>query len=291
MRGSKKVNQGQTDFGIHRVGALGAEVEGIDLKQPLTNEVVIQLQAQLDEYQVLFFNEQFLDADQQLAVAAQFGSISLYPIEKYFGSNEPSQQVIVDDAENPPVTDMWHTDVTWLERPPVAALISMLELPEYGGDTMWASTTLAYDALSETMKSLVNGLTATHSCHQSFVNIAEEKSGIAGLADQLKAAYPAISHPIVRTHPRTRKRSLFITDRGVMHHIDGLSTAESNAVLNFLDQHVAQPRFHIRWKWSAGAMAIWDERTTLHRGVSDHYPQRRVIRRCTVDGEAPFFTP
>ena len=164
----------QAPFKTNRVGALGAVVDGLDLKRPLSSDLVEQLQAQLDEYQVLFFKDQFLSAEQQLRFAAYFGEVSQYPIEKYFGSNEPSQQVIVDDADHPPVTDMWHTDVTWLERPPVAAVISMLELPEYGGDTMWGSTTLAYDDLSDNMKSLVNGLTATHSCHSSFVNIAEE---------------------------------------------------------------------------------------------------------------------
>ena len=278
-------------FELTRAGALGAIVDGIDLKEPLSDEVFEALRHALAANEVLFFRNQFLDGDQQLALARRFGEPSLYPIEKLFGADEPGHQVIVDDAENPPGVDMWHTDVTWLERPPVIAFLTALEVPDWGGDTMWASTTQAYEALSPAMQKLLEGLECVHSCHEEYVEIAARKSGIPELADKIKAAYPALQHPLVRTHPETGKRSLFMTDRGVMHHIVGLPSDESDAILDFLDTHVDQPRFHVRWKWSPGELAIWDERTTLHRGVSDHYPQRRVIRRCTVDGEAPFFDP
>ena len=278
-------------FELTRAGALGAIVDGIDLKEPLSDEVFEALRHALAANEVLFFREQFMDGDQQLALARQFGDVSLYPIERLFGADEPGHQVIVDDAENPPGVDMWHTDVTWLERPPVIAFLTALEVPDWGGDTMWASTTQAYEALSPAMQKLLEGLECVHSCHEEYVEIAARKSGIPELADKIKAAYPALQHPLVRTHPETGKRSLFMTDRGVMHHIVGLPSDESDAILDFLDAHVDQPRFHVRWRWSPGELAIWDERTTLHRGVSDHYPQRRVIRRCTVDGEAPFFDP
>ena len=278
-----------TALEVERIGVLGGLVHGVDLKAPLSDAVCEEILAALDRHEVLFFRDQHLDDAQQLALAARFGPVSLYPIEKFFGSDKPGHQVIVDDAENPPGTDMWHTDVTWLESPPVMAFLSMLEAPAYGGDTMWASTTAAYEALSPTMQELLAGLEAVHSCHESFVEIAERKSGIQGLAEKLKDFYPAVKHPLVRTHPRTGRRSLYLTDRGVMHQIDGMSRDESDVLLDFLEAHVAQPRFHIRWRWQPGELAIWDERTTLHRGVSDHFPQRRVIRRCTVDGEAPFF--
>ena len=278
-------------FQAQRIGVLGAVVDGLDLRKPLDDFSFREIEHALATYEVLFFRDQPLDAEQQLELARRFGEISLYPIEKFFGSVERGQQVIVDDADNPPGTDMWHTDVTWLPKPPVVALLTVLEVPSYGGDTMWASTTAAYAALSKTMQSMLEGLKAVHSCHKSFVEIAERKSGIEGLSERIRDFYPAITHPLVRTHPATGKRSLFMTDRGVMHHIEGLSQEESDALLDFLDAHVAKPRFHVRWKWQPGQLAIWDERTTLHRGVSDHYPQRRVIRRCTVDGEAPFFDP
>ena len=186
---------------------------------------------------------------------------------------------------------MWHTDVSWLPEPPKVALITVLEVPAYGGDTMWASTTAAYRALSPAMRGMLDGLEAVHSCWTSFVEIAERKSGIEGLAERLREAYPEVNHPLVRTHPVSGLRSLYMTDRGVMHRVVGMSKDESDWLLDFLDRHVDQPRFHLRWRWRPGELAIWDERTTLHRGVSDHHPQRRVIRRCTVDGEVPFFDP
>lgn len=278
-------------FELNRAGALGAVVDGVDLKEPLSDEVFAALRHALAANEVLFFRDQFLDGDQQLALARRFGDVSLYPIEKLFGADEPGHQVIVDDEENPPGVDMWHTDVSWLERPPGIAFLTALEIPAWGGDTMWASTTAAYEALSPKMRALLDGLECVHSCHQDFVEIAARKSGIPELADKIRAAYPALRHPLVRTHPETGKRSLFLTDRGVLHEIADLPPEESEAILGFLEAHVDQPRFHVRWKWSPGELAIWDERTTLHRGVSDHYPQRRVIRRCTVDGEVPFFDP
>ena len=276
-------------FDVERQGILGGVVSGLDLRRELSAETLSDLKHALGVHEVLFFREQDLDGDQQLELARQFGEISLYPIERFFGSNEPGHQIVVDDAVNRPGVDMWHTDVTWLERPPSIAFLTCLEVPAYGGDTMWASTSAAYEALSPRMKDLLDGLECVHSCHRSFVEIAERKSGILGLAARIKEAYPPIHHPLVRTHPESGKKSLFMTDRGVMHNIVDLPEHESEAILNFLDAHVAEPRFHVRWKWSPRQLAIWDERTTLHRGVSDHYPQRRVIRRCTVDGEIPFF--
>lgn len=278
-------------FEIERIGALGAIVRGIDLGTKLEPNILDQMRHALATHQVLFFRGQNLSGDQQLDLARQFGEISLYPIEKLFGTAEPGHQIVVDDADNPPGVDMWHSDVTWLERPPGIAFLTCLEVPAYGGDTMWASTVAAYEALSSAMKQMLDGLTCVHSCHGSYVEIAARKSGVEGLAEKIKAAYPPRHHPLVRTHPESGKRGLFMTDRGVMHSIDGMHQRESDALLDLLDAHVAEPRFHVRWKWRLWDLAIWDERTTLHRGVSDHYPQRRVIRRCTVDGEIPFFDP
>lgn len=274
-----------------RVGVLGAVIEGLDLAKPLSEEQFAELSHALARYEVLFFQGQDLDGEQQLELARRFGPLSLYPIEALFGADEPGHQVVVDDADNPPGVDMWHTDVSWLEHPPAFAFLTCVEVPEWGGDTMWASTTAAYEALSPSFKGLIDGLECLHTCEGSFVEIAARKSGVEGLAERIIEAYPPQRHPLVRTHPVTGKRSLYLTDRGVMQRIEGLPESESDAILDFLEAHVAEPRFQIRWHWSPGELAIWDERTTLHRGVSDHYPQRRVIRRCTVDGEVPFFDP
>jgi len=279
-----------TSFETRRIGgALGAVLSGLDLSRPLSDLQFEELEHALVRYEVVFFRDQELSAEQQLALAARFGEISLYPIEKFFGSDSPGHQVVIDDAENPPGTDLWHTDVSWLPRPPKVALLTVLEVPTRGGDTLWLSTTAAYQALSPKMRAFFDDLEAVHSCWTTFVEIAERKSGIEGLADRLRAAYPEVVHPLVRTHPDSGKRLLYLTDRGVMNRIAGMQPEESEALLDFLGRHLEQPRFQVRWHWRPGDLAIWDERSTLHRGVSDHFPQRRVIRRCTVDGEVPFF--
>lgn len=276
-----------TTIELHRVGgALGAVVPGVKLAS-MSDDTVAGVHRALVTNGVLFFPDQHLSADEQLALAHRFGECSVYPVEKMFGSVEPGQQVIVDDADSPPGTDMWHTDVSWLERPPKFAVLTVLEVPPYGGDTMWCSTQAAYEALSPVMQEVVGGLRAKHSCWPGFCEIAEQKSGFAGLAERIHAAYPDQHHPIVRTNPDTGARALYLTDRTVMQSIDGMTQAESDALLDFLLAHCDQPRFSVRWRWSEGDIAIWDERTTLHRGVSDHHPQRRVVRRCTVDGEVP----
>jgi taurine dioxygenase len=275
---------------VERIGgALGAVVDGVDLTQPMTSAQQAEVTRALVAHEVVFFRDQPIDAAQQLAFAGQFGSVSLYPIERLFGSPEPHCQVIVDSADNPPATDMWHTDVSWLTEPPAFAFLTALEIPSHGGDTMWTSTTAAHDVLSPVMQSLLAGLAAVHSCHTGFVRIATAKNPVEGLGDRLREAYPEMSHPLVRTHPLSGRRSLYITATDVMHRIEGMTDAESEALFAFLARHIDQPQFAIRWHWRPGDLAVWDERTTLHRGVGDHFPLRRVVRRCTVDGERPFF--
>ncbi|MCB0993701.1 MAG: TauD/TfdA family dioxygenase [Acidimicrobiales bacterium] len=272
---------------IDRVGGgLGAVIAGVRLAE-MSDDTFAAVHRALVTHGVVFFRDQHLTADEQLALAQRFGQCSIYPIERMFGSVEPGQQVIVDDENSPPGTDLWHTDVSWLDQPPKFAVLTCLEVPAYGGDTMWCSTEAAYNDLSPAMQGVLAGLRAVHSCWPGFCEIAERKSGFEGLAERIHAAYPDQLHPIVRTNPDTGAKALYLTDRTVMQSIEGMSQAESDVLLDFLLAHVDQPRFHVRWHWAEGDIAIWDERTTLHRGVSDHHPQRRVVRRCTVDGEVP----
>ena len=284
-------SDGALPFTLTRAGALGAIVGGLDLREPLSDEVMDALRRALAANEVLFFRDQQLEGEHQLALARRFGEVSLFPIERLFGADEPGFQVITDDADNPPEVDLWHTDVSWLDRPPVIALLTALEVPAWGGDTMWASLTAAYEALSPGMRAMLDGLECIHTSHKEYVEIAGRKSGLPELAEKIRAAYPPQRHPLVRTHPESGRRSLYFTDQGALDGIVGLHEDESDVLLSFLHAHVDQPRFHVRWKWAPGDLAIWDERTTFHRGVSDHYPQRRVIRRCTVEGEIPFFDP
>ncbi len=289
------MNQG---VNIERVGAaLGAVLSGIDLRDDLSDAAESVLRDALAEHEVIFLRDQQITAERQLEVAEIFGTPSLYPISKLFGATEPECSVIEDTADSPPTTDNWHTDVTWIESPPVAALLTALVVPPVGGNTMWASTTAAYDALSDAMKERLDGLEVLHSNWPGFCETAERKSGVEGLGQKIREQYPEVVHPLVRTHPVTGRRSLYInasdggSSTGVMKTIVGMNPGESSAILGFLAEHINQPKFHCRWAWTQYDLAIWDERVTNHRGVADHHPEHRVVRRCTVDGERPYFDP
>lgn len=266
---------------------LGAVVEGVDLKD-LSDEDFAAVDQALLDHQVLFFHDQDLSDDEHLALAARFGEPSVFPVGQVLGS--PSRmQYIEDTADSPPDADGWHTDVTWIERPPQVALLSARVIPEVGGDTMWSSLTAAYEALSPTMQDLCAGLTVRHHRGDEF------DAAVGRFLDEdqmaaLRAAHPPVEHPLVRTHPRTGKQALFVSGL-FMDQVVGMTRPESDALLGFLAHHAADPNFQVRWRWRANDLAIWDERCTNHRALSDHYPQHRVMRRVTVDGERPVFTP
>ena len=265
---------------------IGAEVGGVDLADLTEDEFAAVDQALLD-HQVLFFRDQPLTDDQHLAFAARFGEPSIFPVAKVLGG-DTRLQYIEDTADSPPDADGWHTDVTWIAEPPQLAVLSARVIPEVGGDTMWSSLTAAHDALSPTMRSVLAGLTVRHHRGRDF----DERVGRFLDAEQMRRldeAYPAVEHPLLRTHPRTGATALFLAGQ-FMQEIVGMTPEESDALLGFLLRHGENPNFQVRWRWRADDLAVWDERVTNHRALSDHYPQHRVMRRVTVDGERPTFT-
>jgi taurine dioxygenase len=273
-------------------GHIGAEIRGVDLCEP-DDAVIQQIHAALLEHEVVFFRETGLDDTQHLALAARFGQLSVFPLTKLMGVTEPSLQVITDGPESPPTTDYWHTDVTWTPEPPKFAFLRACVVPESGGDTLWGSMTAAYAALSPAMQAFLDGLDAMHD-NESFIvgartKLGTEKGDALGLADQLRSAYPPVMHPVVRVHPETGKKALLMGGQ-FMTRIVGVTELESAALLDLLSRHIDQPQLHCRWSWRLGDLAIWDERATVHRGLADHFPQQREVRRCVVDGDRPFGT-
>jgi len=266
---------------------LGAEILGVDVRDA-SNREIADIWAALVEHEVLFFRETGIDDAAHLAFAARFGTPSVFPVFKVMGETKPTFQTIADGPESPPSADYWHTDVTWTAEPPTAAFLRATVVPERGGDTMWGSMTAAYDALSPPMRRFLDGLSVRHD-NASFIRGMETKMGMeaaAPIAARLREAYPAVVHPLVRTHPETGKKALLFGGR-FMRAIEELSEPESDAVLAFLSRHIDQPVFHARWRWRAGDLAVWDERSTVHRGLSDHFPRAREVRRCVIDGDRP----
>jgi taurine dioxygenase len=273
-------------------GALGGEVHGVDLRD-LDDVVLEQVRAALHGYEVIFFRGAGLEPDEQLAFARRFGSLSVFPMSKLLGVTEPKLQVITDGPDSPPAADDWHTDVTWTACPPKYAVLQADIVPERGGDTLWASMTAAHDALSPTMQRLIAGLEVWHD-NESFIGGMQRKLGVndqtEDLARRLREAYPPVLQPLVRTHPDTGRRVLFLGG-GFMRRIDGMTDPESDALLDLLQRHIEDARFHCRWRWHPGDIAMWDERSTNHRAAGDHFPQHRSIRRIEVDGDRPYFDP
>ncbi len=270
-------------------GALGAEIRGVDLRA-LESEQIPAILDLLHRCEVIFFRGAALTPEEHMKVAAGFGEVSIYPTSLLNGATEPTLQVISDGPDSPPAADTWHTDVTWVAEPPKYALLQAEVVPEKGGDTLWASTTAAYAALSPTMQGLLAGLEVVHDC-QSLIEGMRRKSGghdVEEFATKLREAYPPVIHPLVRTHPDTGRRALFLGG-GFMRQIQGMHAEESRSLLDLLARHIQDPRFHCRWRWQPGDLAIWDERCTNHRSAGDYFPQVRSVRRVEISGDRPWF--
>lgn len=267
--------------------ALGAQISGADLRQALDEEQRHAIEQALLSHHVLFFRDQPLTPQQHARFAAYFGDLHIHPI--YPNVPEQPEVLILDTA----VTDVrdnavWHTDVTFLPTPAMGAVLSAKQVPAFGGDTSWASGVAAFDALSAPMKRLLDGLTATHDFTRSFPleRFGTTPQDLARWEDA-RRNYPPLSHPVIRTHPVTGRKALFVND-GFTSRINELKPAESEAILKLLFAHATRPEFTIRWRWQENDVAMWDNRVTQHYAVDDYRPQRRAMHRATILGDVPF---
>ncbi|WP_397455429.1 taurine dioxygenase [Pseudomonas versuta] len=267
--------------------ALGAQIDGVDLTRPLSPQQRDAIEQALLEHQVIFFKDQSITPQQQARFAANFGDLHIHPIYP----NVPEQpEVLVLDTAVTDVRDnaVWHTDVTFLPTPAMGAVLSAKQLPAFGGDTLWASGIAAFEGLSKPLQVLLEGLTATHDFTKSF---PLERFGSTPEDflrwDQTRKNNPPLSHPVVRTHPVSGRKSLFVNE-GFTTKINELSEAESEAILKLLFAHSTRPEYTIRWRWQENDVAFWDNRVTQHYAVDDYRPNRRVMHRATILGDAPF---
>ncbi|WP_296266741.1 taurine dioxygenase [Pseudomonas sp. UBA6562] len=267
--------------------ALGAQISGVDLAADLSPAQRDAIEQALLDHQVLFFRDQPLTPNRQARFAAQFGDLHIHPI--YPKVADTPQVLILDTA----VTDVrdnaiWHTDVTFLPTPALGAVLAAKHVPAYGGDTLWASGIAAFEALSAPLRGLLEGLTATHDFTHSFP-LERFGSTAEDLArwEAARRDHPPLSHPVVRTHPVSGRKALFVNE-GFTTRIDELAPSESEALLKLLFAHATRPEFTVRWRWQANDVAFWDNRVTQHYAVDDYRPQRRVMHRATILGDAPF---
>jgi taurine dioxygenase len=271
------------DITVRRLGgAIGAEVQGVDLREPMSNEVFEVVSAALWRHHVLFVRNQELSPEQHVAVAERFGVVE--PVVR-----SDVLAFVEDTAESPPMTDEWHTDATHTAQPPAIAFLYAMIIPEYGGDTMWANLHSVYDSLSPKLQEICEGLDVVHTAaKESYLAMVAHRFGKEEAARRVETMRAV--HPLVRTHPVTGRQALFLSER-FAESIVGLQREESDVLLGYLTHLVENQNYQVRWRWQTGDLAIWDEACTNHRALSDHFPQHRLMRRCSVAGEKPFFRP
>jgi len=236
---------------------------------------------------VIFFEDQHITPVQHRDFAARFGELHTHPL--YPGVPEAPELFILDNhAGNPTDNDSWHTDVTFIETPPMASILYAKSLPPLGGDTLWSDMKAAYEALSPAMRDFLVGLDAVHDFARGFPTrgIVANAAGAAKHAEEV-AKHPPVLHPVIRTHPETGEDGLFV-NYGFTERIKGLRRKESDAILAMLFAHIQQPEFLVRWRWSDNAVAFWDNRVTQYYAVNDYLPNRRVMNRATVLGDRPY---
>lgn len=272
--------------------AIGGEIDGINLSTPLSDAEIAFIRQALLDHHVVFFRDQTLDHAQHKAVGKLFGDLVKVP----FVEAVPGHSEIFEIIKLPEERDVynfggnWHTDMTYMQNPALVSVLYGKEVPPIGGDTMFASLEDAYSALSPGMQKLLEGLTGVHTADRSygksgkFANdtIADEGMDVRPSEEAAKQ----IEHPVVRTHPETGRKALYINPNFTFHFKD-MMESESKPLLDYLFQHMTRDEFVCRFRWTPGSVVIWDNRCTMHRALNDYDGHRRVMRRVTVGGDQP----
>jgi taurine dioxygenase len=261
---------------------IGAEIFGVDLSRELGNQQFQEIHDALMDNLVIFFRDQTLTAEQHMDFGRRFGRLHVHPAAPGLVAGHPEILVIKANEKSTHVAgEEWHSDVSCEDEPPMGSILHLHEVPaDGGGDTLFASMYAAYEALSAPMQRLLEGMTAIHDGERVF-------RGRYG-ADDRGRECPRAEHPVVRTHPVTGRKALFV-NRWFTARIMQLKPQESSALLEMLHRHTETPEFHCRFKWQAGSIAFWDNRCAQHHAIWDYYPQRRYGHRVTICGDKPFY--
>lgn len=265
--------------------AIGAEVGGIDLQKPVTDELYQAVRLALVEHEVLFFRDQIIEPVHQKRLAACFGKLQTHPVYNTL-EGFPEISILESTPEKPTKIELWHSDMTFRAHPPMATLLLARVVPAQGGDTLWASMTAAYNALSSAIKTLLEPLQAVHDFRHGFKESLAEPGGETHLQSAV-AANPPVRHPVIQTHPESNRKLIFVNELFTTH-ILGLTPRESRFLLDFLFEHIRTPEFSCRFQWRVNSAALWDNRSTQHKPVNDYFSAHRRMERIAIDGDKPF---
>lgn len=264
---------------------LGVEVSGLDLTQPLDDASQQVLRDALVEHEVLVFRDQDISVEDQLRFGGYFGELSVHPIAAH-DENIPELQVFDNDEKNPPsFTDNWHSDETFRQVPPLGTILRAHELPSLGGNTLFTSMTAAYDGLSDRLKTYISGLEAVHDVKLFRLGFTDDEKGRAQ-EKFINENFPRVTHPVVREHPVSKKKVLFVNPHFTMH-IKGMEELESQSLLRVLYHQAETPEYQYRHVWAPNTIVFWDNRSTQHYAPRD-YTERRYLHRVTVKGDRPY---
>ncbi len=268
-------------------GALGAEILGVDLAEPLTDESFETVHRAFLDHQVIFFRDQSLDPEQHKALGRRFGDLNVHPYYRALDGHPEILPVLKEPEARENIGGVWHTDVTFLPAPALGSILYALETPPVGGDTMFASQYHAYEALSDGMKELLAGLRAVHSA-DVFTDRKRREESNAMRSTKLEEREETIEsvHPVVRTHPETGRKGLFV-NAAFTRRIDGWTVEESRPLLRYLYAQAVRPEYTCRFRWETGSVAFWDNRCTQHYALNDYPGYRRSMHRVTVEGDRP----
>lgn len=274
--------------------ALGAAVTGIDLSETLTSNDFGIIDSAFQEHKVLVFPDQDISPEQHVAFSRHFGDLETHVLTNNLIDGIPEVYIIsnvVDEGGEyigrPRAGMYWHTDLSYQEIPSLGSIMYAHEIPKVGGDTMFANLEKAYDALSETMKGLIADLRAVHDFRWGYERNRRRFKNVSEISEEQLAARPAVDQPLVRTHPVTGNKVLYVSP-GFTSHIVGMTADESEAILGMLNRHASRPEFVYRHGWSVHDVVIWDNRATMHHAINDYDDSsHRLMNRTTITGDKP----
>ncbi len=268
-------------FDVKQYGAtIGAELHGVDLAGELDDETIAEIRAALCAYKVIFFRDQHITTEQHVAFARRFGELEVHP---FIRANEQHPELV--QFEKGPQAggyeNGWHSDVSWREVPSMGAVLRAIEVPASGGDTLFADMCAAYDGLDDATKARIADLVAVHDYMLVFGRFVKPED-----REATRAKYPPARHPVVRTHPETGRKIMYV-NRAFVSHIEGVDADESDALIQALCSTAELPEYQCRFHWEPGSIAFWDNRAVQHYAASDYYPHRRVMERASIIGDRP----
>jgi taurine dioxygenase len=265
-------------------GALGAEIHGVDLSRPLEDRQFSEIRQAFFDHSVIFFRDQKITPEQHIAFAERFGKINVNRFFAHVDGYPMIAEVRKEPDQRRNIGDVWHTDHSYDEAPALGSILLAREAPDHGGDTMFASMYLAYEALSDGLKRTLEGLRAVHSSRHVFgANAAYHQNDLKGRLGNSELAMQDAVHPVVIRHPDTGRKALYV-NRNFTVQFEGWTLEESRPLLEYLYEHGTRPEFTCRFRWREGSIAFWDNRATWHHAINDYHGQRRLMHRITVEG-------